>query len=137
MNTYSRIQWGTDLMIGIPAIDLQHQRLLNLANVFLDSIGMEKVPDLYRQIFPGLVAAFRTHIHDEELQMEQIKYPLLNEHHDSHQKIITDLDAIAQKIKKEKLVDFVPTANFFTHQFPAHIKTEDLKIALFVKQKLY
>lgn len=135
MNNYPRIEWGPNLLIGIPSLDLQHQRLFTLVNIFLDSIGMEKAPDLCRQIFPGLMAAFQAHFRDEECQMQEMKYPLLNEHHDSHQKIKNDLKGIAQEIRNERLIDFVPTANFFAYQIPAHVKTEDFKIALFVKDK--
>jgi len=124
------LEWGDQYLLGIKGIDEQHRYLFEIVGriASLDSVTSTK--EELRHILGELSRYMSEHFHDEEVYLQQIRFPELEYHKKLHREIIeffntsvTNSPTIAMiqtKLKfiiKKALID--------------HIITEDMKIKLF------
>ena len=85
------IQWSDSMLVGHPKIDKQHKQLVHLFNKFLRAL--KRRPDLseIRNAFSALVLYAEIHYKTEERLMEDIHYPMLDEHRRGHNQVLQEL----------------------------------------------
>ena len=90
MHMSTKIVWDSSFETGIPEIDTQHQRLVEIINSLMDGIGhasKETLTDIIRQLKEYTQYHFKT----EEGIMERSGYTDLKEHHFEHQTFVDQL----------------------------------------------
>lgn len=90
------IEWTEELAIGIPTIDGQHQRLVDLINELQVAMLERREKVVMSRIFGELVAATKTHFATEETLFAEHGYPGEAEHAHEHQHLaerVIDLKA--------------------------------------------
>ena len=87
------LEWSSNYAIGDPRVDNQHEHLFRLANQaarLKDSPDKEELQDLLFKLY----AYVEYHFEDEEDLMAKRGYPKLEEHRESHQAIIRQLNVV-------------------------------------------
>jgi hemerythrin len=120
------IQWTSELSVGIPELDLQHQRLYALANRLHDAM---RAGD--RQALPGIVTCLHefaeAHFSCEERWMADLRYPGLREHRVAHASFAADLSSIERAlvggIRPSTMIDL---AHFLGGWMREHVRAADV-----------
>ena len=95
--TVSRFAWNSDLAIGDPEIDRQHQALFEAAARFEEAVrGGAPAPRL-QELFRFLAGYVSTHFRDEERLMARIGYPDLAGHVREHERFTARLERLAPR----------------------------------------
>jgi hemerythrin len=79
-----KIEWTDDLSTGIPEMDEQHKRLIALINDFYTAVERGEREEGIRTLFEGVDQYMVFHFSAEEALMEQIGYPDLASHRETH-----------------------------------------------------
>ncbi len=124
------ISWKKDYDIGIPEMDKQHMRLVDLINELYSSMktgggsgaGVEKA-------LKGLVEYTKTHFSKEEHLMEQYGYPGLNTQRKMHQDLLEEVLDFKERYQKGEPGIESKLTKFLKDWLLKHIKGEDAKYA--------
>ncbi|MBP2301391.1 bacteriohemerythrin [Azospirillum picis] len=95
----SYVVWDESMSVGVPVLDDEHRRLLDLFNGLLDS-GI--TPD-NREELSGLLTSLRdyvaVHFAREEAMMERGRYPGLEGHLAAHRYFAGEVEKLARDIE--------------------------------------
>jgi len=91
------LEWKDEYLLGLPAIDLQHQRIFDcFANIARE--GLTKCDNwLADSSFIQLVDSLQQHFALEESMMRSLCYPEIARHTEEHRQFHAELHALAQK----------------------------------------
>jgi len=120
-------QWKEAFSLHHDMIDTQHKELFRLAN-FVENIDTRSITKLeLSSLFKEFFDYMRDHFSAEEAYMEDIGYPLLEQHRKLHDEII---DTISRVLKEKKSVEELQCAmKEASHKWLVeHILNNDLKI---------
>lgn len=130
-----RLEWSQKLSLGVPQIDKQHQRLVQLANNLVAAIQTDMADDILEALFKELREYTMFHFQDEELYMQEVGYP----EHEAHAKIHAELK---QQVRdyQQALVDNQNVSPdevlvFLKGWLVDHIIYKDMEIARFVSKR--
>lgn len=122
------IEWNDSYLLGIDEIDKQHKMIFKLANSISSKSTQVQIASSVMELYKYT----RTHFSDEELIMEQMDYPDLNEHKEMHNMIINKLNEISETQFREN--DSVERFKIFIMRWIAqHIMVHDNKFIIFFK----
>ncbi|MCX7856009.1 MAG: bacteriohemerythrin [Anaerolineae bacterium] len=79
-----KIEWTDDLSTGVPEMDDQHKRLIALLNDFYTAVEQGERDEGIRTLLEGVDQYAVFHFSAEEAFMEQIGYPDLPSHRETH-----------------------------------------------------
>jgi hemerythrin len=120
------IEWTSELSVGIPELDLQHQQLYGLAGRLHDAMragDRAAVPDIVVRLHELAEAHFAC----EERWMADLRYPGLRDHRVAHASFTADLAcierALAGGIRPSAMVDL---AHFLGRWMREHLRGADL-----------
>lgn len=133
--TYPRLQWQDSWRIGIDTIDRQHQRLIGLVNIFFEAMEMKRCPDMYKSVLSGLMSYVHTHFRDEEIEMQRLGYPGLDEQKRLHEELKQSVQHIVDTVRAGGDIDRDAVAAFLYQWANTHLAVEDAKIGQFIKEK--
>jgi hemerythrin len=137
------VEWDDRYSVGIPLIDSQHKKLIELTNSLYNACveGTEAASDNFRSAIHDMVDYVKYHFAAEERLLETSKYPGAAAHKKEHEsfviKVLQDVRAFEDGKK------FVPNifVRYLKDWILAHIAVEDKKYAEYVfslkKQKLF
>jgi len=120
-------QWKDSFSLHHDMIDAQHKELFRLAN-FVENIDPRSITKIeIASIFKEFFDYMRDHFSAEEAYMEDIGYPLLEQHRKLHDDII---DTISRVLKEKKSAEELQRAmKDASHKWLVeHILNNDLKI---------
>ncbi|QYJ79457.1 bacteriohemerythrin [Shewanella acanthi] len=125
------VKWGPDLDIGMPEINRQHQRLINLINelhrTLSESYGLEAI----KRIVQGLVDYTANHFSYEEELFARFGYPQTAEHKEKHTKLVDQvLDFQRRVAKGEDVADELMA--FLKSWLVNHIQKSDREYTQFL-----
>ncbi|WP_051512296.1 bacteriohemerythrin [Skermanella stibiiresistens] len=123
------VEWGVDLEFGIPRIDAEHRKLLELANRVYFSVKGGEDPKLLSRAFDELRAYASKHFADEEGFMTKIGFPEAEEHRDQHRMFISRLDALAEDYRQGAAIRGVDVVGLLGGWWQTHIKGFDGAVA--------
>jgi len=86
-----KIMWTDELSVGIPELDEQHRRLIDLLNEFYDAIERGDDEQGIRKLVEGLEEYTVFHFCAEEEFLIEINYPDLENHQKAHQILISEV----------------------------------------------
>lgn len=131
------MEWKKEYEIGVEEIDLQHKKLVEIVNGYIESMSDNTI-NLDGEIVNILVYLINYstfHFKSEEALMERVEYPGLKEHKLIHKNIKIELINILSKIKKKESFTSVEFYYFLMSWVNNHILDVDLKIGNFCKSK--
>ncbi len=127
--------WNEKYSIHDTMIDIQHQKLFELADKVESAVYKFVKREELKEILTELFNYMKEHFNNEEQYMQEIHYPYLNEHKIMHKNIIRDMSYLIQNIKttndlKEKLYTIM------SEWLLEHILYEDMKVEQYRRSSL-
>jgi hemerythrin-like metal-binding protein len=122
------IGWKPEYSVGNPAIDHEHQELIDLVNQTASAI-LDRRPDAdVQRDFGDLLRAISSHFALEEQQMKAHRYDQRDEHKDDHERLLDDLRDImdGDSNSPEQAADRLATT--LEAWFANHFKTHDSRL---------
>ena len=117
--------WPSDLMLGIPHVDAQHQHLVALINALHDELD-NPIPDraVVGEVLEGLVEYTHNHFIEEEVMFQRYGYPQATAHTAEHGQFTTQAMHWLLRFEAGEEVDLEAMA-FLKHWLLHHILQED------------
>lgn len=81
-------EWTPDLSVGSAQMDRQHRELIAIIARYHDAMSADAPRSKLIEIFENVIDYAREHFHDEENLMAQRDYPALDQHRDSHTRLV-------------------------------------------------
>lgn len=130
-----RLEWTNKLSLGVPHIDKQHQRLVQLANNLVAAIQTGMAEDILETLFRELREYTMFHFQDEELYMNQIGFPESEAHAKTHEALKKQVKEYQNKLMENRDVSPDSVLKFLKGWLVDHIIYKDLRIARFVAEQ--
>ncbi|MDW7990907.1 MAG: bacteriohemerythrin [Anaerolineae bacterium] len=92
-----RVAWSDELSLGIPQMDEQHQRWIDILNGFYDAIERGDREEAISHLFKGVEEYTSFHFSAEEQFMADIGYPDLENHRKIHQSLIDQVHSARER----------------------------------------
>lgn len=122
-------KWKDSFKLKIALIDKEHQKLFKIAQKALSYSGQNKIEHVKNTI-KELYKYMKEHFSNEERYMENICYPLFEEHKKYHQDIIDQMNDFITLLAKMKIEEFErKLIEYMDIWLVNHIVYEDTKIA--------
>jgi hemerythrin-like metal-binding protein len=97
----SRIPWSEQLGVGVPEIDRQHQKLLELFNALEDALGRGDAARMVRPLLAELVSYSKYHFSTEQNLMRLHRCPGTDEHVAAHDEFTAKIHRLEQVLEAE------------------------------------
>ena len=124
------MHWSKEFELGVPEMDKQHQKWLEILNNFYDHIS--KYGDFNEEMKTLLNEAYdytNYHFTEEERLMEELGYPALSEQKMMHNEIKEKIKSFKTKLEKGEHLLSISLTNELKSWFKNHILIEDKKYA--------
>lgn len=122
------IQWKPEFSVGNPAIDHEHQELIDLVNQTAASI-LDRRPDAdVQRDFGDLLRAISSHFALEEQQMMAHRYDQRDEHKHDHERLLDELRDIMDDNPDSPDAAAERLARSLEAWFTNHFKTHDSRL---------
>ncbi|UZP66576.1 bacteriohemerythrin [Desulfovibrio mangrovi] len=122
------IVWSDELSLGIDMIDRQHKMLIRLCNHLLIAIRRGKSHSELQALFHELSEYTVYHFSAEEKFMEELKYPKLKEHRESHVILKREVRAYQNRLFHQEEINPDEVLAFMRKWLIEHILGEDRAI---------
>ena len=123
------MNWDKSLDIGVPAMNEDHQEILDLMNKIYDARAAGREGLTINSLVSQLGACCTKHFADEERYMAQIGYPDLEPYKLMHKKLLLTYGEHAAQIKDAGGRPSDAFFNFLKFWLSSHIKGIDTKYA--------
>lgn len=133
------ISTQTPYSLGVPEMDRQHQKLINIANDLYDALNRNEGTELLRGILDELTEYTVKHFGDEEKLMNDLGYPQLEAHKKEHEELTAQVIDFHEKVNRGKSSDFqgvTEVMSFLQDWLIDHIAVSDMKYAEFMGNNL-
>jgi hemerythrin-like metal-binding protein len=94
------LNWDDGLSVGVPAIDEEHRRMIDIVVSLHNSMVAGMSDDCFAGLFDSLVDCTETHFQHEETLMDQTGYPAQERHRAEHHKLRLNI-----KMFREDIID--------------------------------
>lgn len=123
--------WKESYRLGVEAIDLQHQKLFEMAGELVREIEGEQRPEVYKKIIEFLQDYVKVHFQDEEAYIHSLGYPEEEEHRRQHQELTKQVEKYACQLQETNYDYRVvkKLAGMLGAWLVYHVVKEDLKYA--------
>lgn len=132
-----KIQWESNLSVGIDLIDNQHRQWIAHYNDIVESITSQQNKTQVSKTLGFLIDYTRVHFETEEKHMAASKYPALQEHKDKHDGLRVTLANLVKEFEEEgattQLAEAIDT--FLGHWLVSHILEVDKKFGQYLMEK--
>ena len=121
------IEWADGLIIGFPAIDAEHHRLVDMLNALYQASIELRGQEVLRDIVSGMLEYASTHFKREETLMARFGYDKLDEHRAEHEQFVASARQIKGKLESGSFVSSIDTLSFLKSWLVNHILDADKK----------
>eukprot|EP01012_Entosiphon_sulcatum_P043233 TRINITY_DN57471_c0_g1_i1.p1 TRINITY_DN57471_c0_g1~~TRINITY_DN57471_c0_g1_i1.p1 ORF type:complete len:696 (+),score=106.66 TRINITY_DN57471_c0_g1_i1:104-2191(+) len=128
------VQWTEEYSVNVPLIDEQHRVLFEMVDTLRIGVleGHEKAA--VGRVLKGLIDYCEEHFESEELVMQQIGYPELEQHAAIHQQFVDKCMRWAQEFADDQL-DVSRVLEYLQRWLVNHILISDTKIAAYAQAR--
>lgn len=123
------ITWDQGLSVGVPDLDAQHHRLVDMINQLHDAMAKGQGREALKPLLAGLVQYTVTHFQAEEQYMRKINYPNLPQHKAEHEKLVRRVKELTQSYESNQISLTIETMNFLRDWLTNHIRRVDRQYA--------
>ena len=128
------LEWSNDLVLGMPAIDREHQDRFNQINSFYVRMHQGEGGKEAAKLLGQLNSAFK-HFDEEEAAMARVNFPGLAEHKRDHQTFRTKLSSLQAAVEANRPGAVTDFFDFIAQWLVQHIQEQDGAFAKFVKKQ--
>ncbi len=129
-----KIEWTDDLSLDIPEMDDQHKQLIALLNEFYNAVERGEREEGIRHLFDGVDRYAVFHFSAEEAFMEQIGYPELASHRETHAMVRREYMAAMERHEAGDRKAVRDLVAFLFSWLYTHIQKTDKRYAAFYHQ---
>ena len=126
-DSYELIQWGPKYMLGIPSIDNQHKRLVELINQLHTAMKQRQSASVTGKILDELVDYTQVHFAFEEQAQSEAQYPELDSHKEVHEKLVGQVVDFQRKFHAGNTLLSMELMDFLKDWLINHILGTDKK----------
>ncbi|MCX7984318.1 MAG: bacteriohemerythrin [Bacteroidetes bacterium] len=119
------VQWNSELSVGIPSIDSQHKKLVELVNTMHEAMLTGKGKDIVAKILSELITYTKTHFKHEEDYMERTAYPQTAVHALQHAQLTKKVLDLQSKVESGTVTITMEVMNFLKSWLQDHIMKMD------------
>lgn len=122
-----RLVFDSRYRVGVVQVDLEHQRLFELAGHIHDSLSLDVIVPMreIRLAIDELIACTKAHFAHEERLMEESAYPSLEDHRALHADLLARIRAFEAEAEKAERLTPVDVYEFLCNWLGDHILTND------------
>lgn len=131
------VEWCDLFLIGHETIDRQHQALFEIANRFHEAVNKGFDSKVTLNTLNQLIQYAQKHFADEEQITSQLEIPpeILEHHQQTHDKLISDVFSLNEKIESGKIVAMDDVERFIREWLVLHILIEDQKYKAYLSRE--
>jgi len=124
------IPWDERYALGIPLVDEQHKKLLDLANALYDACreGSKSAKDAFRNAARDIVEYVKVHFSTEEKLMKRVNFPETVEHKEEHKEFVKQFLAEVKAFEDGKPFVSNAFANFLKGWILNHVAHTDKRM---------
>jgi len=128
------IRLDSDLQVKVPAIDAQHETMIDLINQLHKAMTECSERAVLDDLIAALVEETRAHFRYEEQLMEQQRYPGYKRHKDEHDQLLDHIHALAERYRKgDLLLSFAVMVDLKGWAL-VHIEKFDIALGVFLNR---
>lgn len=116
--------WLSDYAIGVPMMDRQHQRILDLVNQ-VAAKASENDPLALKQAMDDFSASLTQHFREEEELLASMDFRGLSDHETLHKNILTDVSEIQGLVRESGTLDLEGFRTFVHARILNHVFRHD------------
>jgi len=131
----AKIVWSAEFQLGVPSLDSQHKRFIELANDILQAVRAGETPKQVSARLSKLREYTVYHFADEEAFMRSVGYPELKAHSLEHEELKKLVRYHQEKLFREKLVREKDLLEFLKKLLVDHVIYADLGVKRFLEEK--
>ena len=131
----AKIEWNPGFSLGVPSLDDQHKRFIELANSILHAVKNKKEPRHILSFFSKLREYTVYHFSDEEAFMRSIGYPELRAHVLEHEELKFLVRQHQETLFRQKIVREKDILEFLKKLLVDHVIYSDLAVKRFLASK--
>lgn len=123
------LEWGTELSVGIPEFDRQHQELVDLVNRAYDLVRRHDDATALLSLIDELLAHIRQHFADEEAAMRDSSYPRYEDHCREHDELLDTVIRLQHDLRLGRAAPSLQVPAFLKSWLLDHILESDMAYA--------
>jgi len=122
------LTWKPEYSVGIPAVDYEHQTLIDTINRLHDQLEAPDRKQTVPAFFGELLREISGHFALEEKIMRDLGYPRLAGHKEDHEQLLDELRDIMDVFEHSDEVDSVELGTRLESWFSRHFRTHDAQL---------
>ncbi|MGI6036710.1 MAG: bacteriohemerythrin [Limnochordia bacterium] len=129
------IEWTSDLAVGVPLIDSQHQELFARINKLLEASNQGRGKEEVGRLVDFLADYVKTHFRDEEELQRNSPYPYYEAHKKLHDGFVASLSDLKGRLDEEgpKLQFVISVNKMVVDWLIQHISKVDKEMVTYLK----
>ncbi|MBF0369385.1 MAG: hemerythrin family protein [Magnetococcales bacterium] len=128
--------WNDSLSVGIPEIDKDHQRLIDLLNDLIQSVAENKESEEMEIVLEELLSYTLWHFRHEERLMQTYEYDGFMEHKNEHASLLEQAVNLQNKFKAEGEGITPEVLDFLKEWVTKHILGTDMQMAKYLQSEM-
>lgn len=125
-------EWEDEFGIGVPRIDRQHMRLIEIINDLHDAMRERKGPETLRDLVDEMAVYAASHFSLEERLMLKHNYPRMRGHKLQHELFTQKVMDLQKRIEEKTLVLSLEVITFLRDWWATHILSSDRAMGAFL-----
>ena len=122
----------TELRVGVPAIDADHQALLDICDQLLAGARSGQALDGLEPILAAMISRARAHFDAEERVLDRAGYPALASHRAEHRRLMVQAETLRDHWAEVDGARVGAVADYMRTWLLDHIRTEDRSFRTFL-----
>jgi hemerythrin len=128
-------EWRDKYAVKIEKFDNAHKKIIDMMNELHEIIKLKKDAGAFEKVLNELYNYTKTHFNDEVILMQHYGYPDLENHKAEHDKFISQLDDVKQKLGNSANLLNVQLLYILKDWLINHIMVTDMKYSGFFIEK--
>ena len=137
MEEIKKIEWSDSYLIGVQEIDLQHKKLISIANELYDVVAGEE--ENYKEKMPKILKKLTDyteyHFNAEEQLQKRIGYSGLDAHKMAHSMFIGEVNNQIRHLSLENKANVLGFYTYMVNWILTHVAKADKVWAKFMTEK--
>lgn len=129
------IKWRSSYGTGIPSMDEQHRKLIELINTMYRVMRKEEGEDSIDAVLDEMSEYASNHLRDEEALLQENGYTDFDNHLALHKEYLRKMEELRAEWGKDKTSGAKNIYSFLRHWWLGHIVEEDRRYGLFLTEK--
>jgi len=122
------LEWKDSYSVGVPAVDHEHQELIDLVNQLHETLGRGAEVAAVERVFGDLFRAISAHFALEERFMREHGYDQTTQHKADHERLLDELRDIMDDYREGGADPAGRLAAAVDAWFANHFKTHDSRL---------